>query len=138
MRRLVSEFDRLPSLHGAVACPNDEGSQIRALLGYPGAHRVSITVGLSGCALVTNGSVHRSAAGFGVPPAFGRQLVDELKQLLSGRSRSQAVSPVALAHGHWTVLARSPLGTRSKPPPTGPGDGRHQRLRAAVVTVVAV
>ncbi len=45
---LVTEFDRLPSLHGAVACPNDDGSQILALLAHPGGRQVSISVGLSG------------------------------------------------------------------------------------------
>ena len=67
--QLVTELDRLPALRGAVACPADDGSQILALLAYPGGHQVSISVGLTGCALVTNGSVHRTAAGLGTPRA---------------------------------------------------------------------
>jgi hypothetical protein len=113
--QLVTDFNRLPSLRGAVACPFDDGSQILALLAYPAGRQVSISVGLFGCALVTNGSVHRSAAGFGSPPAFGPQLVTQLEQLLSGSQRSQAATAAALAHGHWSVLTRSPLGTRYGP-----------------------
>jgi hypothetical protein len=123
VHQLVSEFDRLPSLHGAVACPADDGSQILALLAYPYGHRVSISVGLTGCALVTNGSVHRTAAGLGTPRAFGPQLLASLKQLLvSTHQQSNTGSANALAHGHWSVLARSPLGKRYAP--TFVWDGR--------------
>jgi hypothetical protein len=87
VRRLVREFDRLPALRGVVACPNDDLSQIIALLSYPAGRLVSINVGLSGCALVTNGSVHRTAAGFGTPPPFGPQLVAQLEQLAGPRPR---------------------------------------------------
>jgi hypothetical protein len=110
--QLVTELDRLPALRGAVACPADDGSQILALLAYPGGHQVSISVGLTGCALVTNGSVHRTAAGLGTPRAFGPQLLASLKQLVGIHQQSNAESANALAHGHWSVLARSPLGTR--------------------------
>ncbi len=115
IRQLLSEFDRLPSIRGVTACPMDDGSQILALLAYPGGRKLSISVGLTGCALVTNGSVHRTASGFGSPPAFGRQLIDVLEQLLSTQARSQSGSAVALAHGHWSILARSPLGRRYGP-----------------------
>jgi len=107
----TGEFDRLPSLRGAVL-PNDDGSQILALLAYPCGRQLGISVGLSGCALVSNGSVRRYAAGFRSPPAFGPQLVNQLKQLLSGQPTSPAGGAVALAHGHWSVLAltaRHPL-----------------------------
>jgi hypothetical protein len=115
MGQLVNEFDRLPSLQGAVACPNDDGSQVLALLAYPDGREDSIGVDLSGCALVTNGSVHRYAAGFGSGPDLGPRLINQLEQLLSQRPPSGAGSAAALAHGHWSVLARSPLGTRSDP-----------------------
>ncbi len=88
VQQLVSEFDRLPSLTGAVACPADDGSQILAALTYPAGHEVTITVGLTGCDLVTNGSVHRSAAGIGSPRPFGPQLVAELEHLVPAHSRS--------------------------------------------------
>ncbi|MDQ2897832.1 MAG: hypothetical protein M3Y09_19730, partial [Actinomycetota bacterium] len=112
VRRLVSEFDRLPSLLGAVACPSDDLSQIGALLAYPGGHEGRSSVGLTGCDLVTNGTVRRTAAGLGSPRAFGPQLVTQLEQLVDGRRRPGTGSAEALAHGHWSVLARSPLGTR--------------------------
>jgi len=112
VHQLVTEFDRLPSLNRAVACPNDDGSQILAMLAYPGGHQVMISVGLTGCALVTNGSVHRTAAGLGTPRAFGPQLLTSLKQLLGAHQQSTAATAHALAHGHWSVLAHSPFGTR--------------------------
>jgi hypothetical protein len=116
VRGLVGEFDRLPPPPpGAVACPNDDGSQIVALLAYRGDRAVTITVGLTGCVAVTNGSLQRTAAGMGSPPAFGPQLVAQLKRLVPAGSRSVPVTAQALAHGHWSVLARSPLGTRDEP-----------------------
>jgi len=122
VHQLVTELDRLPSLHGAVACPNDDGSQILALLAYPGGHQVSISVGLTGCALVTNGTVHRTAAGLGTPRAFGPQLLSSLDHLVGVHQQSNAGSANTLAHGHWRVLARSPLGKRYAP--TFVWDGR--------------
>lgn len=122
VQQLVSEFDRLPSLTGAVACPADDLSQVLAVLTYPAGHQVTITVGLTGCALVTNGSVHRSAAGIGSPRPFGPQLVAQLERLIGTGPRSNAGSASALAHGHWRVLARSPLGKRYAP--TFVWDGR--------------
>jgi hypothetical protein len=115
VQQLVSEFDRLPSPTGAVACPADDLSQILAVLAYPARHQVTITVGLTGCALVTNGSVHRSAAGIGSPRPFGPQLVAQLERLVPAHPRSNPGSASALARGHWSVLARSPLGARYGP-----------------------
>jgi hypothetical protein len=89
VRPLVREFDRLPALSGPVACPNDNGSQIVVLLSYPDGRQVSISVGLTGCALVSNGSVHRSAAGFGTPPPFGPRLVAQLEHLAGAGPRHQ-------------------------------------------------
>jgi hypothetical protein len=88
---LVRELDRLPSDHGVMACPADDGSEILALLAYPGDHAVTISVGLRGCETVTNGSVNRVALGLGSPPAFGPQLVSQLEHLTSpvGRRRSR-------------------------------------------------
>ena len=115
VHQLVSEFDRLPSLSGAVACPNDDLSQILAVLAYPAGRQVTITVGLTGCTLVTNGTVHRTAAGIGSPPAFGPQLLAQLEHLVAVRPRSNPGTASGLGHGHWSVLARSPLGTRYGP-----------------------
>ncbi|MGO9976507.1 MAG: hypothetical protein ACLP01_27600 [Solirubrobacteraceae bacterium] len=77
---------------------------------------VTISVGLTGCEVVTNGSVQRSAGGIGASPAAGPQLVAQLEHLLAGTgargSDKGAGSAAALTHGHWSVLARSPLGPR--------------------------
>jgi hypothetical protein len=82
---LVREFDELPIQHGAIGCPFDDDSQIVALLGYPGAHTVTISVHLLGCNYVTNGSVIRLAIGQGSPPAVSRHLVSQLERLTATR-----------------------------------------------------
>lgn len=101
--QLVSEFDQLPSLHGAVACPADDGSQILTRLAYPGGRDVMISVGLAGCEAVTNGSVHRTAAGMGSPRAFGPQLVTQLEHLAGGRS--SGVPGASCATRPWPTAA---------------------------------
>lgn len=113
--QLVGELDRLPAARGAVACPSDDGSQIVTLLAYGDGHRVTIRVGLSGCELVTNGTVHRIALGMGSPPAFGPQLVAQLERLTGPRRPSDPGGAAALDHGRWSVLARSPLAVRYGP-----------------------
>jgi hypothetical protein len=90
----------------------DDASQILAVLAYPGGREVRISVGLTGCEAVSNGSVHRTAAGYGPHPRRGPRLLAELKRLVSG---GQAVSARTSAGGRWSVLARSPLGPRSQP-----------------------
>jgi hypothetical protein len=81
-RRLQRELDALPSFPpGPVACPFDDGSQIVTRLAYRGGHRVTIALGLGGCARVTNGSVVRTAYGFGAPRQFGPKLLNELQRL---------------------------------------------------------
>lgn len=82
VRDLVREFDELPSQGpGGIACPSDDGSQIVALLAYPGGQLDRIAVHLAGCQEATNGSVFRLALGVGSPPAFGPQLVAQLERL---------------------------------------------------------
>lgn len=113
VRELVSEFDRLPAPPaGATACPGDDGSQIAALLSYRGGHVVTITVGLTGCDEVSNGSVQRTAEGFGSPPPFGPQLIAQLEGLVSAHAPSESGSAAVLSRSRWSVLTRSPLGTR--------------------------
>lgn len=75
---LVSEFDALPALRpGAFACPDDDGSQIIALLAYPEGHEVTISASVTGCSVVSNGDVARSAA-YGPP---GPRLMAQLEHL---------------------------------------------------------
>ena len=93
VRELMREFDRLPVQGpGAIACPSDDGSQIVAVLAYPGSRVVKIAVHLTGCKQVTNGSVDRLAAGLGTPPAFGPQLVAQLERL-TARVPPEPTSP---------------------------------------------
>lgn len=68
-RTLLRDFDKLPRQPAIVNCPSDDGSQILALLAYPNGRRVAVSVGLTGCEIVTNGSVSRTAAG---TPLVGR------------------------------------------------------------------
>ncbi|MGI8711584.1 MAG: hypothetical protein ACR2NR_00035 [Solirubrobacteraceae bacterium] len=80
---LIHQFDRLPPPpQGPVACPDDDGSQIIALLGYPDGRAVPVSIGLTGCAAASNGTVQRTALVFGSPPTFGPQLVTHVKRLL--------------------------------------------------------
>lgn len=84
VRGLVRQFDALrpfpPGVY-AVACPADDGSQILAFLAYPSGHRVTISVGLTGCNLVTNGDVHRTAANFAYQNPAGPKLLAALERL---------------------------------------------------------
>ena len=83
--RMAREFDRLPAWSGALWCPADDGSEIIVLLAYPDRHAVTIGVGLTGCAVVTNGSLGRTAFGWGSPREFGPQLLAELERLTGYR-----------------------------------------------------
>jgi hypothetical protein len=113
---LLGELDRLPAPpSGGVACPDDDGSQIALILAYPDGQQVTITVGLTGCNMVTNGTAQRTALGVGSSSASRPQLIVQLERLVSGRPRSDPGSASVLARGRWSVRARSPLGTRYGP-----------------------
>jgi hypothetical protein len=102
IKELIRQLDRLPAPpKGPTACPADDGSQIVALLGYSGGRTVPVSIGLSGCETVTNGTVARTAFGFGSPPAFGPQLLRHLKRLLAngGQTPSEPVLHRLLTHG---------------------------------------
>jgi hypothetical protein len=74
---LVREFDNLPARSGLTSCPMDNGSAILALFGYAVLPTDEVSVGLSGCQVVTNGRVTRTAS-LGPGPA----LVAELSRLV--------------------------------------------------------
>jgi|SRR5579884_1823120 len=63
--RLAGELNALPPATGAYACPNDNGSAIIARFRYAKGGSDPVTVGLSGCEVVTNGHLH--AIGDGKP-----------------------------------------------------------------------
>lgn len=93
---LVRRFDGLPRPpRGAVACPADDGSQILAMLAYPHGQEVKISVGETGCNDVTNGTVRRTASGYGPHPKRGPRLLAQLERLLSGSHPRSAA-----AHSH--------------------------------------
>jgi hypothetical protein len=79
LRQLTSEFDALPSLpDGVYSCPNDDGSEIVAGLGYPHRQYLRLTITLTGCSTARRGPVIRSALG----PSGGK-LVGRLERLLA-------------------------------------------------------
>jgi hypothetical protein len=76
--RLRRELDALPAQGNAVFhCPMDDGSEILAIFAYAHAQYDPVTIGLSGCRLVSNGHLTRSAR---LPP--GPALLAELARLL--------------------------------------------------------
>jgi hypothetical protein len=78
---LVDEFDALPPYPKAsLFCGLDDGSQVLALLAYPGGRQVTVALDETGCNRVTNGDVVRIASGYGNTPV-GPRLVAELKAL---------------------------------------------------------
>ena len=78
---LVDEFDALPPYPKAsLFCGLDDGSQVLALLAYPGGRQVTVALDETGCNRVTNGDVVRIASGYSDTPV-GPHLVAELKAL---------------------------------------------------------
>lgn len=78
----AGELAALPQPHGTVVCPADDGSQVVATLLYSQSRSVAVSVGLRGCETATNGTVSRTASGFGSPPEKVPQLVDQLERIL--------------------------------------------------------
>lgn len=76
--RLASELNALHAATGVVHCPADRGDAIIAFFRYGSTPKADdpVTIGLSGCSTVTNGSLTRTA---GTPT--GIKLVDELEFL---------------------------------------------------------
>jgi hypothetical protein len=58
---IAREADTLPMLHGPTACPADFRTEILIRAAYPSGHQASLSVGLTGCQLVTNDHLHRTA-----------------------------------------------------------------------------
>jgi hypothetical protein len=78
--RLVRRFDALKRMPRGVFCPADDGSQVLATLFYAG-HQVTISTRLTGCQLVSNGEIERTAADFKNRNPAGPKLVSELERL---------------------------------------------------------
>lgn len=83
LSHLSGELDalpRYPKSPAATSCPSDDGSQVLALLAYPGGERVVVAAALTGCQAVTNGDVTSLANGYANTPN-GPRLLSELKSL---------------------------------------------------------
>jgi hypothetical protein len=84
---LAAELNRLPTISGAYACPNDTGAEIVAFFRYGSGPDDPVKVDVTGCMLATNGYIVRAAG------LNGATLVDELEALIhatesrSGRQR---------------------------------------------------
>jgi hypothetical protein len=74
---LTAEFDSLPKLGRGILCPLDDGSEIVATFRYPRARADVVDVGLTGCRVVSNGRLSRTATG----PA-GMRLLAQLTVLV--------------------------------------------------------
>jgi hypothetical protein len=73
--QLVRELDALPPPRpGVFACPDDDGSQILALLAYPDGHEVTISASVTGCSALSNGDVTRTAGDGPPDPELMAQL----------------------------------------------------------------
>lgn len=82
VRFFAGELAALPKQHGTVVCPDDDDSQVVATLTYPHSRTLAVGVGLRGCETATNGTVSRTASGFGTPPERVPPLVDQLERIL--------------------------------------------------------
>jgi hypothetical protein len=83
IHRLVQRFDALksPPPNQAFACPDDNGSQIVAMLRYRARREVQISITLSGCQTASDGSLKRAAFNFDGRNPQGPKLVAQLKRL---------------------------------------------------------
>jgi hypothetical protein len=78
----AGELAALPQQHGGVVCPDDDGSQVVATFSYPKSRSLAVSVALRGCETATNGTVSRTASGFGTPPGKASPLVVQLERIL--------------------------------------------------------
>lgn len=127
---LLGEFDALPRLpRGVINCPEDDRSQIVALLAYPGGHELTISVGLSGCGVVTNGGLLRTALGFGSPPStpLGPDLLAKLEGLTGGATSRQRATVPASTRPQTTRPLTHAKTAGSSPHPAAARPSRHPK-----------
>lgn len=76
---LVSLLNRLhPQSSHPISCPLDNGTEMLAFFSYPTKSALRLTISLSGCEVITNGHVARTAS---LPP--GATLLARLTQLVA-------------------------------------------------------
>lgn len=74
--RIMAQLNALAPSTGVFSCPADFGALIVAYFRYRTGPDDVVNVDTSGCELITNGHVHRSASG-----GPGRQLLGELEAM---------------------------------------------------------
>lgn len=74
---IVGQINALTTQSGISGCPMDDGSAILAIFTYPTAPPDPVSIGLTGCRIVTNGHLTRTAS---LPP--GPTLLARLSTLL--------------------------------------------------------
>jgi hypothetical protein len=62
LSQLTHAFDTLPKVPRGIFCPMDDGSAILATFSYSYAPSNPVSIGLTGCQIVTNGHVTRTAS----------------------------------------------------------------------------
>jgi len=81
VKAIVSELDQLPRIPRAIFCPADTGAEIDALIAYADGNGVLVQISLSGCTIVSNGSVARWVG----PSTAGRELLAQVERLTGYR-----------------------------------------------------
>jgi hypothetical protein len=117
---LAAELNRLPTISGASACPNDTGAAIVAFFRYGSGPDDPVKVDMTGCMLASNGYVVRAAG------LNGATLVDELEALIHAISSRSGRHRGAIIEGYVRPAAAPHQDGAS----SGPSAGAH-RARAA-------
>jgi hypothetical protein len=81
VKAIVNELDQLPRIPRAVFCPADNGAEIDALIAYADGNGVIVQIGLTGCVIVSNGSVARWVGS----TTAGRELLAQVERLTGYR-----------------------------------------------------
>jgi hypothetical protein len=82
VEHLVEEFNALPAAPMRLGCRVDLGSKIVLHVSYPSGHELTLRVHLSGCLLVSNGELTRSASSTGTASPDGPALLTQLGRLV--------------------------------------------------------
>jgi len=80
--QIATELDELPPPARRIRCDESFGSAIIANLVYADGHRLAVLAELSGCQLVSNGDIVRSAFAIGTSNSTGSQLLAQLRRLV--------------------------------------------------------
>jgi hypothetical protein len=90
---LAREFNRLPKMMGAFACPLDSGAAIIARFGYSTGPNDPVRLDLGGCLMASNGRTVRGAG------LNGSTILEELEALVHARAASSRRARTARISG---------------------------------------